>query len=133
MKKLWRIIRNIGKWLVKYIGVIILILAFISLIISINKSNKSIDNHVVQEVFDLKTTPNGYVIWQHGVLGTETNFIHADTIVRYKYFDIGIVTNEMVVYKIRVPYYAIGMFKLGSEVKYRKKPQKNWFENKRNL
>ena len=132
MEKLWRIIRNIGRWLVKYMFIILLV--FVITTYGIQTFTKSeTNNHVVQEVFDLKTTPNGYIIWKHGVSGTEADFIHADTTLRYEYFDIGIVTNEGVVYKIIVPYYAIGMFKLGTEIKYRQTPKNDGFENKRNL
>ena len=78
-----------------------------------------------QESFDLTTIPNGLVIWKHGVIGSEIPFIHADTTVRYKYFDIGILTNDKKVHRVRLPYYIMGTVRLGFPTNYREKEKKN--------
>lgn len=69
-----------------------------------------------EEVFDLNKVPAGMIIWRHGVPNTEMNFNHTDSSARYEFFDIGILTKDKLVYKVRVPFYTAGLFPLGGTV-----------------
>lgn len=83
--------------------------------------------NIWQESFDLTRIPNGMVIWKHGVLGTEAEFIHSDTTARYYFFDVGIVTEDKIVHRIRIPYYIMGVIRLGFSTNFREKSKINPF------
>lgn len=78
---------------------------------------------IYEEMFDVKKVPAGLIIWKHGVPGTETNFIFAEPPTRYEFFDIGVLTQRGVVYKVRVPFYALAMFTLGKTINMEQEPQ----------
>jgi len=69
-----------------------------------------------QEVFDVRKVPAGLIIWVHGVPGTEQEFKNAPESQRYEYFDIGILSKQNKVYKVRIPFYVAGMFPLGGRI-----------------
>ena len=81
--------------------------------------------NIYQSSFDLTKVPVGMVIWSHGVPGTEMDFVNANASARYEFFDIGILTKELVVFQIRVPFYSISMFEIGSPVNYSPIQNKN--------
>ena len=123
MKKL----RNVGLWLWKYSRVIltiILIVLSVHIIRSNNDFRESLKFNVYQESFDLGMIPTGIVIWSHGVPGSEMAFIHADTSMRYKYFDIGILSQHQVVHKVRLPYFVMATIRIGFPVDFRKEIKK---------
>lgn len=126
-------ISSIVDWCKQRIERIVSIILIISVIILIffipsnQVRHEKIDYNVNiwQESFDLTRIPNGMVIWKHGVPGTEAEFIHADSTVRYLFFDVGILTRDNIVHRIRIPYYIMGTIKLGFFTKFREEPKKN--------
>ena len=72
--------------------------------------------NIYQSSFDLTKVPVGMVVWSHGVPGTEMDFANANVSARYEFFDIGILDKNLVVFQIRVPFYSISMFQIGSPV-----------------
>ena len=63
-------------------------------------------------------------MWSHGVPGSEMDFIHADTSMRYKYFDVGILTKYQVIHKVRLPYYIMATIRIGFPVDFRGEREK---------
>ena len=103
-----------------YVRVVIIIMIVITSFGIWNKHLKkekipSIEtNYVFDDSFDMKKVPSGTVIWVHGVPNYECDFKFMNPDNRYKYFDIGIWNiGRGIVYKIRIPFYAKGMFPLG--------------------
>ena len=86
-----------------------------------------------EEVFDLTKIPSGLIIWRHGVPNFEREYKFAEPSLRYKYFDVGIYNKEKgKVFKVRIPYYAIGMF-MGTEFnskgfQQKRTPKNNYYQ-----
>jgi len=117
-------LKKIGTWLWKNIRITLTLVLIVLCIFILIKPKPSITEYNVwQSTFNLASVPNGLVIWKHGVIGTEMEFIHADSSARYEYFDIGILTQNNVVHKIRVPFYVLSMFRLGQVINYRSQPK----------
>lgn len=102
-----------------------LVLIFVTVYNPIKEAGKK-EPYIYEEKFDMSKIPAGLVIWKHGVPETHEKFIHADSAQRYRQYDIGILSKDVeTIYRVRVPYYAIGMFPLGSTVNINKKIKKN--------
>ena len=113
--------KKVGLWLWNNIRILTtVILIVLCTVILIKPEQPLPSNYVWQATFNLESVPNGLVIWKHGVPGTEMAFIHSDSSTRYEYFDIGILTKNNVVHKIRIPFYTLSMFRLGHPTNYRR-------------
>jgi hypothetical protein len=119
MKKLLQIIKRNKLSLISacFFVVAMLLLAYGPIIIDKtieNKNNKSYaeKHYEFEGSFDLSKVPSGYVIWRHGVPKYPMDFIHGDSATMYEYFDVGILDNNNgIVYQVRVPFYAIVIFR----------------------
>ena len=82
--------------------------------------------------FNLSEVPAGLIIWKHGVPNTYKEFVHADSTMRYEYFDIGILSKSAeTIYCVRVPYNAVRLFQLGGTINIGIHNKNN--QHKRNL
>ena len=115
MRKFWNILKAYKHVIV--LGLFILVLGFIMWGSGTKQTTYiPIMEKEYQEVFDLAKVPSGMIIWRHGIPGTETEFLYADSASRYEYFNIGILSKNRKVYKVKVPFYAMGLFPLGGTV-----------------
>lgn len=122
LKRIWSFIWNNYRRFTFFLSLILIGLS-IHIIYKNAQFQKQRETHIYQEVFDLRKLPTGLVIWKHGVPGTEMNFAHADSSFRYKYFDVGILTKDKIIYKVRLPFYLTGLIMNGFPVDFKDKPK----------
>jgi len=105
-----------------------LVVIFVTIYNPVKNKVQEKNTYIYKEKFDLYRVPAGMVIWKHGVPETYKAFIHADSVSRYEYYDVGILTlDTKTVYCVSVPYYTIGLFQLGGliNVENKKNNQRN--------
>jgi hypothetical protein len=133
IKKVWEILKKIIK------SKIFLFSLFLSLCVyhliyveNIRKKDaqisKLISEILIKETlvqkFNLNIIPEGTIIWMNGDETTyDSTRIDVPKGQRYEWYNIGIFNEkQMMVYNIKVPFYALGLFKLGMKIK---KPNNN--------
>jgi hypothetical protein len=81
-----------------------------------------------EESFDANTVPKGRIIYIHGIPKyREDEYYEMDSAFKYRKYEVGIWNDvDRKVYMIIVPYYAIGLFRLGDTI------NKNKYHQKRN-
>jgi hypothetical protein len=121
MNKTWTFLKKNGKPII--LGLLILVLGIILYYDNNDVTAYNVVEKTYEEKFDMATVPAGLIIWKHGIPGTEIAFNHADSSARYEKYNVGILTkNGKYVYKVEVPFYAIGLFTLGGTVNIRNTP-----------
>ena len=91
----------------------VIIISFIWFTPYHTKQTTELNNNIWQESFDLTQIPSGYIIWSHGVPGTEAEFNFAQESYRFYYFDLGIMTKDKIIHRIRIPFYVMGAITSG--------------------